>query len=66
MKCKNCGASPAEPTPIECEGGRDIVMPLCEACIEDLNTYGEFTRGDYKAWSQGDEDIFSQEDNHDN
>ncbi len=62
MKCKNCGTSPAEPYPIECEGGRDIIMPLCRACIGDLNTYGEFRVGKYKDWSEGCEDIFSQDD----
>ena len=61
MKCENCGQSPAETTPIECEGGKEITMGLCEGCIEDLNTYGEFTHGKYKDWSQGDD--MSQEDN---
>jgi protein-arginine kinase activator protein McsA len=53
MKCENCGNSPAEPTPIDCGGGREITMRLCETCVEDLETYGEFTRGKYKSWSEG-------------
>jgi hypothetical protein len=52
-RCENCGGKPAEPTDIDCEDGREIVMRLCKACIDDLNACGEFTRGKYKDWSQG-------------
>jgi protein-arginine kinase activator protein McsA len=53
MKCKNCGKTPAELTDIEVTGGKEIQMMLCEACVEDLKTYGEFTHGKYMDWSQG-------------
>lgn len=50
--CENCGKSSADLTPVEVEDGKEFQMLLCESCIEDLNTYGEFTHGKYKDWSK--------------
>jgi transposase-like protein len=52
VTCDNCGAENADLIEIDTADG-EIQMFLCGSCQSDLNVYGEFQKGKYKAWSQG-------------